>query len=204
MMNKQIMTISSVVAAVLVLTLGTSSSAYAVWGHGVSYGPSFGGGKYYSQNSACVCSYKDGLRINGHAFDASRPGATIPTQTLYVGAISKITVKIFSNSGTYAIQGGAILLNVRGPEPRASDSDTWIQFDKYGGVAVRDPHKILGDVKVGITYDKNYMYATFTFTPKLPMSTSDLILEAWDYRLSVGSNAAINAINISYVPQGYH
>jgi hypothetical protein len=206
MMNKLIIT-TSVVAAALVLTLAAASSAYAIWGYGASYGPSFGGGNYYSQilnNGQCICSYKDGLKINGRAIDVSTPGITIPTQTLYVGAPSTITLKIFSNSGTYAIQGGAILMNVRGAQPIASNSDTFIQFDKYGWVTVVDPHKFLVDVKIKITYDKNYVYSTISFTPNSPMSTSDLILEAWDYRLSVGMNAVINAINISYVPQGYH
>jgi hypothetical protein len=95
-------------------------------------------------------------------------------------------------------------MNVQGTQPIASQADIFIQFDKYGGVTVVDPHKILDGVKVKITYDKNYMYATITFTPKAPMTTSDLILEAWDYRLSVGIASVINAINISYVPQGYH
>jgi hypothetical protein len=207
MTNKQTITIAVIAVASLVLTLGTAVSAYAVWGHGKSYGPSFGGGSYYSHElnaGPCICSYKDGLKINGKTFDVSTPGITIPTQTLYVGAPSTITLKIFTNSGTYAIQGGAILINVRGNEPIASQSDTFIQFDKHGGVSVVDPHKFLADAKVKISYDKNYMYAMITFTPNLPMKTSNLILEAWDYRLSVGMNAVINAINISYVPQGYH
>lgn len=205
-MNRLIIT-TGIVFAILVLTVGSGSSAFAVWGHGASYGPSFGGGTYYSQvlnNGPCICSYKDGLKINGQTINVSTPGTAIPTRTLYVGAPSTITLKMFSNSGTYAIQGGAILMNVRGPQPIASKSDTFIQFDKYGEATVVDPHKFLGDVTAKITYDKNYMYATISFTPKSPMSTSDLVLEGWDYRLSIGMNAVINAINISYVPQGYH
>lgn len=40
-MNRQTIIISSVVIAALVLTIGIHSSAYAINGHGVTYGPTF-------------------------------------------------------------------------------------------------------------------------------------------------------------------
>ncbi len=158
-----------------------------------------------TQTASTQFQYSDGLKINSNTYDISKPSVTWSTpQTLYVGAPTKITVKIFENGGPYYIMGGAMLLNVKGTEPTVSGSDTWIQWDKFGGVTVRDPHNILGKVQVSTKDDQYFKWVTFTFTPKSPMSTSDLILEAWDLNLSVGTATVINAVNISYVPQGYH
>lgn len=204
-MNRQIITTSSIVVAALVLIMGIPSSAYAINGHGVTYGPTFGGLYKNSQVSSTQFQYNDGLKINSNTYDVSKPSVTWSTpQTLYIGAQNKITVKIYENGGPYYIMGGAILLNAKGTEPAASASDTWIQWDKFGGVSVRDPHNMLGNVQVTTKDDQHFKWVTFTFTPKSPMSTSDLILEAWDLNLSVGTAIVINALNISYVPQGYH
>lgn len=196
---------SGVVVAALVLTIGIHSSAYAINGNGVTYGPTFGGLYKNTQTASTQFQYNNGLKINSNTYDVSKSSVTWSTpQTLYVGTQNKITVKIYENGGPYYIMGGAILLNLKGAEPVSSTSDTWIQWDKFGGVTVRNPHNILGKVQVTTKDDQHFKWITFTFTPKSPMSTSDLVLEAWDLNLSVGTATVINAINISYVPEGYH
>jgi hypothetical protein len=200
-MNKTLLTTLTVLVTALVLTLGASSAAYAVNGHGESYGPSFGGASGTTSTvTGTQTLFKDGLTINKNVFDVSKPGVTITTQTLYVGKPGTITLKIYDNAGSYFINGGAIFLNVQGKEPKIASSDTWIQFDKFGGVTVTDPHKILGIVTDKISYSGKFMNITFHITPKSTMKTSDLILEAWDNNLSRGTNAVINAVKIE-VPQ---
>ena len=195
-MHRQILRISCSALIVLVLTMvGANSSAYAIWGHGTSYGPTFGGGTF---------SYKDGLKINRATYDISNYIQATSTNTLYVDAPSAITLKLWDNSGSYAIQGVALFLNVRGYNPDAASSDSWIVYSKSTGVTTHDPHNILGPVKVDVKYDKYFMYVTFHMTPKSPMNTSWLIAQAWDFRLAVGTAKVIDAINISYVPFAYH
>jgi hypothetical protein len=203
MMNKQYLAISGVAMTVVLVLLGTSS-AYAINGHGSNWGPTFGGLNKASMMQSDRFTYNDGLKINSATFDISKPGVTISTQTLYVGAHNTITIKIYENGGPYYIMGGAMFLNIKGTEPKVTSSDTYVQWDKFGGVTVKDPHKILGDVKVWLKNDQHFKYVTFSFTPKSPMTTSDIIFNAWDLSLSSGTTTVVNAINIVYVPQGYH
>jgi hypothetical protein len=193
-----------IVAIAGIMLLGTSFPAYAINGHGSNWGPTFGGLNRASQVGATDFTYNDGLKINSATFNISTPGVKIPTQTLYVGAHNTITVKIYQNGGPYYLMGGAMLLNVQGPNPISSKSDTFIQWDKFGGVTVQDPHHFLDGVTVSMKDDQHFKYVTFSFIPKAPMKTSDIIFNAWNLSLSVGSTTVINAINFSYVPEGYH
>lgn len=191
-------------SSILVLTTilivssnGSGLSAYAVNGHGSSYGPSFGGASgIVSTTTGTQVLFKDGLTINKNVFDISQPSTTIKTQTLYAALPNTITLKIYDNAGSYYIKGGAIFFNVHGTEPKISISDTWVQFDKFGGIKLTDPHKILGVVKDKISYNGKYMYVTFYFTPELPMSNSDLIITALDNNLSRTTALVINAVEI--------
>ena len=199
------MTMPVIAAAMMALMLlGTNFSAYAINGHGSNWGPTFGGLNLASQYGSTEFTYNDGLKINSATFDISTPGVKIPTQTLYIGGHNTITVKIYQDGGPYYIMGGSMLLNVHGSNPLPSSSDTWVQWDKFGGVTVVDPHHMLGNVKVSLKDDQHFKYVTFSFTPKSPMKTSDIIFNAWNLSLSVGSTTVLNAVNISYVPQGYH
>ena len=204
-MNRHNTTMAGItVAIVALMLLGTTFSAYAINGHGSNWGPTFGGLNQASQLGASEFTYNDGLKINSATFDISTPGMKIPTQTLYIGSQNTITVKIYQNGGPYYLMGGAMLLNVQGSEPVSSKADTYIQWDKFGGVTVQDPHHLLANVKVTLKDDQHFKYVTFSFTPNAPMKTSDIIFNAWNLSLSVGSTTVINAINFAYVPQGYH
>ena len=204
-MNRHNTTMAGItVAIVALMLLGTNFSAYAINGHGSNWGPTFGGLNRASQLGASEFTYNDGLKINSATFDISTPGVKIPTQTLYVGTHNTITVKIFQYGGPYYLMGGSMLLNVHGSEPISSAADTYIQWDKFGGVTVQDPHHFFSNVKVMLKDDQHFKYVTFSFTPNAPMKTTDIIFNAWNLSLSVGSTTVINAINFAYVPQGYH
>ncbi len=193
-MNK-ILKISIIATLLIVSSIGINTAKADMNGHGIHFGPEFGGGRYVQ--------YSDGLTINHKTFDISNFAQQIETQTLYVGAPATIKLKIFHNLGSYAIEDVALFLNLKGNNPSISQSDTWIQYDKYGGVSVHDPHNICGDAKVNVTYDKYLMYITFSITPKSPMNTSDIIVRAVDSNLSFGDVVMLHAIKFSYVPSAY-
>ena len=180
------------VAVIAIMLSGTNFSAYAINGHGSNWGPTFGGLNRASQLGASEFTYSDGLIINSATFDLSTPGVKIQTQTLYVGSHNTITVKIYQDGGPYYVMGGAMLLNIQGSDPLPSQSDTWIEWDKFGGVSVVDPHHLLANVKVSLKDDQHFKYVTFSFTPKAPMKTSDIIFNAWNLSLAVGSTTVIN------------
>lgn len=202
--NRAAKTSGAIVIALVMALAGVNSSAYGLSGHGVSYAPSFGGGDPRSSLGGLTYHFHDGLTINGDTFDISKYVQTIPTETLYIGTPTSITVKMWEFGGTYQIQGAALMLNVRGYNPNPGQSDTWVQYSKISGVTVHDPNGFLGPVKADVTYDKNFMYVTFHFTPQKPMNTSWMIVTAWDKQLSIGTAKISNAVNISYLPFAYH
>lgn len=202
-MHKRVIT--TAIFATLALTLvGANPYVYALSGHGASYAPSFGSMGSGSALGSTTLSYHDGLTINGDTYDISMNIQHIPTETIYVGAASTITAKLWEYGGVYQIQGVIMFLNVRGYNPSTSSSDTWVEYSKTTGTTVHDPHGILGKVTADVKYDQKFMYVTFHLTPSKPMNTSWIILTAWDRQLSVGTAKVANALDISYVPFGYH
>lgn len=186
--HKQILRAATIPTVVLVLVLvGANSSAYAISGHGASYGPTFGGG---------LVQYHDGLTINGHTYDISKYVQPIQTETLHLKSHSTITLKLWENGGVDQIQDVVLFTNVKSANPSVENSDTWIQYDKRTGVTVHDPHKILGDVKVDVKYDSGLMYITFHLTPTSQMDTSALIAKVWDSKISTATTTIVNAIKI--------
>ncbi len=187
-MDKTILKIASVAIMTILITTsaGSFSNAYAIWGHGISYRPSLGGGDLYQ--------YSDGLKINGKTFDVSKPIQSIPTQVILVGAPNDITLKLSSNSGPKSIQHVVLFLNVRGNSPLVQKSDTWITWDKYSGVTWHDPHNLITNVTAKVSFWGHFLYLTLELTPATPMNTSDLIIRAWDYRYSASQTTVLGAV----------
>jgi len=185
-MNRAVLKISSVaIMSVLVLTFVASGApAYAVYGHGSSYGPQFGITTNYV--------YKDGLTVNGNPIDISKYTQTIKTQKIYV--------KIYDNAGPQATQHATLYLNIRGDYPSVYDSNTWIDYDKTTGVSIHDPNHIFKSVTASVSYDNTYMYVTFHIVSQSPMKTSHMIIRAWDFRLAHTEVIVQNAIKITYLP----
>lgn len=203
-MHKRIIRTFSVLVAALVLTLGASSSVYALADLRSSYGPSFGGAPpTNAAHGSTPITYQDGLTINGNTYNISKYVQKIPTATLYIGAPAKIKVKLWEDGGIYKIQGLAMFLNLYGANPSSSKSNTWVQYSKTNGLTVHDPNNMLGPVSAIVKHDKTFWYVTFQFTPSKQMNTSWMILTAWDNQLSTSTAKISNAVNFSYVPYQY-
>ncbi len=175
--------------------LAINSPAYAIWGHGISYGPQYGAGPYDS--------YSDGLKINGISYDISTNPTTIPTQKLYVGTPNMITLKIYHHASPIFIDHVALFMNLMDSLPATYKSDTSIAWDKYSGITITDPHGMIKSAIANITYDDKYMYITFEIIPASTMDTSHLIIQSWDNKLSPGTEVVMNAIKIGYLPQSF-
>ncbi len=189
---------TSAIASLIVLAssiIAINTPAYAIWGHGVSYGPQYGAGPYNE--------YNDGLKINGISFDISKSPTTIQTQKLYVSTTNMIALKIYHHASPKFINHVALFMNMRGTLPATYKSDTSIAWDRYSGVTVTDPHGIIKNATANITYDKQYMYITFQITPASTMDTSHLIIQSWDNKLSAGTEVVMNAISIGYLPESF-
>src|SRR5579872_6421797 len=101
-MNKTILKVSSVAIFLILISSYVGTNAYAVWGHGVAHGPSFGHVYDYT--------YTDGLKIDGKTFDISKFHQSIPTQTLYVNVPSTIALKMFHTDGAQSIRHVALYI----------------------------------------------------------------------------------------------
>ena len=181
--------------ALVATILVSSTPAYAINGHGVSYGPEFGGGK--------LVQYSDGLKINGKSIDISKYSQSIPTQKLYIGNPSDITLKIYHHDGSQNIQHVIIFMNLQGNDPQSYQSNTRIEFDKTSGVSVADPNGVFKSVTAKATYDPNYMYLSFKVVAQKPMDTTHLIIRSWDRNLSSAQVVVLNAVKIGYMPTSF-
>ncbi len=194
MMKRAALKISGVtIMSVLVLTFMVSSApAFAIYGHGSSYGPQFGTTPNFV--------FHDGLKVNGKPVDISNYIQTIKTQKIYVNDPSDITLKIWDNAGPQATQHVTLYLNTRGDYPSVYNSDTWIDYDFATGVSVHDPNHFFKNVSVSTSSDNTFTYVTFHIVSQSPMPTSHLIVRAWDFRLAHGEVVIKNAIKITYLP----
>ena len=196
-MRNTLLKVSSVVALCILASTFTAAnySAYAINGHGSHYGPEFGAGLYMT--------YNDALKINESPFDLSEYSTTIPTQKLYVNDQSEITLKIYHHANPEYIQHVNVYLNLQGQNPSLSDSNLWIEYDKYDGLTTHDAQGIFKSVKAQVTYDDHFMYLTFNITPATTLDTTDMIITAWDSNLSTGQAVVLNAFKIGYIPDGF-
>jgi hypothetical protein len=203
-MNSKLVKASSALTLFVLMTsvVASNAPAFAINGHGVAYWPEFGAGPFMT--------YKDGLKINGAAFDISGKysgiippaeySTTIPTQTLYINDKSDVTLKIFEVTTAKDIQHVVLFLNLQGNDPQSYQTNTHIDWDKNLGVSVSDPTGIFSKVTTSVTYNKQLMWLTFHIVPANSMPTSHMIVRAWDSNLSVGQVIVKNALNIGYLP----
>jgi len=185
--------------------VAASAPAFALNGHGTTYGrgPQFGGGTGNIASGGAYLTYDDGLSINGASFDISKFTTTIKTQTLYVNTPSTITVKIYEHDGVKLIQHGMLFLDLTGTHPQASQSNTFIQWDKTDGVSISDPNGLFKSATATVKYSGEFMYLTFHIIPAKTSDTSHIIVRAWDQNLSQNQVIILDAIKIGYIPNGF-
>ena len=186
------LTLSILMASVV----ASSAPAFAINGHGVSYGPQFGAGPWLT--------YKDGLKINSATFDISEgKTTTIKTQKLYVHDQSDITLKIYHHANAQNIQHVGIFMNLHGKDVQAYQANTEIEWNKNSGVSKQDPNGLFKSVTATVKYDGPLMYITFHLVPNKTMDTSNIVVRSWDNNLSPGEVVVRNAISIGYLPGSF-
>jgi len=196
-MNSKLVKASSALTLFVLMAsvVASNAPAFAINGHGASYGPQFGAGPYLT--------YKDGLKINGATFDISQYSTSIKTQNLYVSDQSDITLKIYHHSYAQKVQHVIIFLNLQGNDPQSYNSNTRIEWDMNSGVSTSDPNGVFKSVTANVKYDGQLMYITFHVVPAKTMNTSHMIVKAWDTNLSAGQAVVLNAIKIGYIPKAF-
>lgn len=196
-MNSKLVKASSALTLFVLMAsvVASNAPAFAIDGHGISWGPQFGAGPYLT--------YNDGLKINGATFDISTYSTTIQTQNLYVNSVSDITLKIFEHTNAKDIQHVIVFMNLQGTNPQSSQTKTHIDWDKNLGVSTSNPTGIFKKITTSVKYDGQLMYLTFHIIPANSMDTSHMIVRAWDTNLSTGQVVVKDAIKFGYIPNGF-
>ena len=94
------------------------------------------------------------------------------------------------------IQHVIIFFNLKGDKPQASQSNTWVEFDKTTGVSIHDPHKIFGATSAKATYDTKFMHLNFNLKAQKSMDTTHIIIRALDKNNASTDVIVLNAISI--------
>ena len=188
-MNTKILKISSAAIFLILISsyVGTSSNAYAVWGHGISHGPSFGHVYDYT--------YTDGMKIDSTTFDISKFSQSLSTETLYVNVPSTITLKVFHTDGVQYLEHVALYITSSN-DPTVYSNGEWVAYDKGVGLTTNDPNKLFKSVTMSTSSQGHFMYITFNVTPQAPMDTSNIIVKAWDFRHAAIQSTVNDAIQI--------
>ena len=188
-MNKTILKISSVAIFLILVSsyVGTNYNAYAVWGHGITHGPSFGHVYDYT--------YTDGLKINSKTFDISQFSQSASVETLYVNVPSTITLKVFHTDGVQYLEHVQLYIT-NSSNPTVYSNGEWIAYDKGVGLTTNDPNKLFKSVTLSTSSQGHFMYLTFKITPQAPMDTSNIIVKAWDYRHAAIQSTVNGALQI--------
>jgi hypothetical protein len=206
MNNKLVKASSALTLFVLMASVVASSApAFALNGYGTTYGrgPQFGGGVGDASAGGNYVTYNNGLTINGASFDVSKYTTTIKTQTLYVNNPSDITVKIYNHDGAQLVQHGILFLGLKGYDPQTYQTNTYIEWDKQSGSSKSDPNGLLKSGTVTAKYSGEFLYLTFHIIPAKTLDTSHIIVRTWDMNHSQGQIVVLNAIKITYTPQGF-
>jgi hypothetical protein len=187
-MNTTIIKISSAaIFLILVSSYVGTTNAYAVWGHGITHGPSFGYVYDYT--------YTDGLKIDSKTFDISQFSQSIPTQTLYVNVPSTIALKVFHTDGEQSLSHVAIYIT-NSDDPLVYSQGEWVAYDNGVGLTTNDPNKLFKSVAVSVSAQDHFAYLTFKITPQASMDTSNIIVQSWDYRTASIQSTVTGALQI--------
>ncbi len=195
-MNSKLVKASGILTLFVLMAavVAPNAPAFAINSVGLEDGPQFGGGTFET--------YKDGLKINNATFDISQHHTTIPTQNLIIGDKSNIKLKIFDNVGAKSIVSVLMFVNLKGNDPLASQTRTYIAWEKTGGVSISDPTGIFEKVTGWVKIKHQLMWLTFHIVPAKSLTGSDIIIKAWDSNYASNQVEIINAINFGVLPAG--
>jgi len=153
---------------------------------------------------------KNGLTINGKAFEVTHFKQEIPNQTVATNEPVEIILKIYENSGTQYLSHVGLLMGleektISGVKVHSHQVEIiWEQtFDGSVAIDVEDSNKLLADVTVekelvrdSFGNDEGLSQLVFKFTPMRPFDNKVISVEMWDYERNTWTNSFYNSITI--------
>ena len=135
------------------------------------------------------------LVINGSAYMLGGSFNTLEPQTIRPGEPVSITFTVYSRTD---IDHFAVYMNLQGADPRLSDSDTHIRFNR-GTVSTVDPNGFIAGANVTITQDpgvahKYRIQVDVEFAKE--MGQTSMIVRMWNTRSAPVSVYVINAFEV--------
>ena len=135
------------------------------------------------------------LAINGSAYMLGGSRNTLEPQTIRLGEPVSITFTVYSRTD---IDHFTVYMNLQGADPRLSDSDTYIRFNR-GTVSTVDPNGFIAGANVTITQDpdtahKYRVQVDVEFAKE--MGQTSMIVRMWNTRSAPASVYVINAFEV--------
>ena len=135
------------------------------------------------------------LAINGSAYMLGGSRNTLEPQTIRPGEPVSITFTVYSRTD---IDHFTVYMNLQGADPKLSDSDTYIRFNR-GTVSTVDPNGFIAGANVTITQDpdtahKYRVQVDVEFAKE--MGQTGMIVRMWNTRSAPASVYVINAFEV--------
>ncbi|HEV2193393.1 MAG TPA: hypothetical protein VGR54_07245 [Nitrosopumilaceae archaeon] len=131
--------------------------------------------------------------LGGTGYQLPSYANTIPTTTFQTGNPVKVSLLLYSNSGSDAIQHIALYTNLHGLNSDIPQSDTYIIYEKGQPIQIVDPNKFFSRASVSVSQIGNKLQVTFDVTFAKPMGTSHIDLRVWDTYLNTVDTKILNA-----------
>ena len=145
---------------------------------------------------------KDGLTINGNGFDVSSFQQNLPAQTFKVNEPTKITLKIYENTGPSFLTNVFLIFGLEEEIISGVKVQThpiqiiWeTPFDGEPFFLVEDPLGLISDVSVDTNLGKDAFgnedtttEINFEFTPVQKFDTNTMLVKVWDYKNNSWTN----------------
>ncbi len=139
----------------------------------------------------------DGFTIAGDSYTIPGNLVKIPTHNLVKNVPQTIVAKTYTDS-QLGLEVTHISLNI-GPHPMTNIGKSLLSltWDKATGLTVTDPQGFVTDVNVNKQTQGNVDILTFTFTPLKDLSTSDVLVRAWNNKLASIDYIMQNAVKFT-------
>ena len=150
--------------------------------------------------------FDNGFTIQGHGYKINPKTNPVSTETVEVGNKVQIKLFIYEDLKPSNIVHVGLYMNLHGAQ-EASDSDTYIIYERISPIKVVDPHGFFANVTVTpeikkvnnptlSTQNRDALALTYDITFAKPMMKSNIMVTLWDFQLNSETDRMSDALEV--------
>jgi len=150
--------------------------------------------------------FDNGFTIQGHGYKINPKTNPVSTETVEVGNKVQIKLFIYEDLKPSNIVHAGLYMNLLGAQ-EASNSDTYIVYERNVPIKVVDPHGFFANVTVTpeikkvnnptlSTQNRDALALTYDITFAKPMMKSNIMVTLWDFQLNTETDRMSNALEV--------